>query len=98
MNIGWRQTSRRRKFLKSRTENDSCALLNEGQTELAQLRQDLKDNMALYYPIDQIYKENNMDKFFIQAIFKSLDEIDLEENKHKLSTIKTKINVRYKEN
>lgn len=31
---------------------DGDTLLNEGQTELTQLRQDLKDNMALYYPID----------------------------------------------
>ena len=31
---------------------DEDTLLNEGQTELTQLRQDLKDNMALYYPID----------------------------------------------
>lgn len=31
---------------------DGDTLLNEGNTELTQLRQDLKDNMALYYPID----------------------------------------------
>jgi hypothetical protein len=31
---------------------DGDTLLQEGQAELTQLRQDLKDNMALYYPID----------------------------------------------